>query len=158
MMGERNENSDLLVRSRMTKVFLIGVKKNKKNDDQGGRGVAVRRLRAQGRPQHLVRPRGDQPRQRVLWVHYLLERVQDKKLALAPSVSISQRLLKKHLSYILSRELINRTNILDSPIQRSLSRWPGCSNCWANTEEVGWAACADNMGVSQLWVHQQEAL
>ena len=66
MMGERNENSDLLVRSRMTKVFLIGVKKKKKNDDQGGRGVAVRRLRAQGRPQHLVRPRGDQPRQRVL--------------------------------------------------------------------------------------------
>ena len=48
-------------------------------------------------------------------MHYLLEGVQDKKLALAPSVSISQRLLKKHLSYILSRELINRTNILDSP-------------------------------------------
>lgn len=42
-------------------------------------------------------------------------------------------------------------------IQHSLSRWPGCANCWANSEEMWWE-WANNMGVSQLWIHKQEAL
>ena len=89
MMGEKNERSDLLVRSRMTKVIdpLDDPDKLGDLDDledfvgrdilgdfcyfgdldvQGGWRMAVRRLRDEGHPEHVVRPRGEQPCQRFL--------------------------------------------------------------------------------------------
>ena len=89
MMGEKNERSDLLVRSRMTKVIdpLDDPDKLGDLDDledfvgrdilgdrcyfgdldvQGGWRMAVRRLRDEGCPEHVVRPRGEQPCQRFL--------------------------------------------------------------------------------------------
>ena len=68
MMGEKNERSDLLVRSRMTKVIdpLDDPDKLGDLDVQGGWRMAVRRLRDEGCPEHVVRPRGEQPRQRFL--------------------------------------------------------------------------------------------
>ena len=89
MMGEKNERSDLLVRSRMTKVIdpLDDPDKLGDLDDledfvgrdilgdlcylgdldvQGGWRMAVRRLRDEGCPEHVVCPRGEQPCQRFL--------------------------------------------------------------------------------------------